>query len=323
MPRGREGPQRCRPPSCKLTLFAMSVVSQICRGQTAAVITLPFIMDSFCSRLRWHLQSSCRSLAPTTRHCTKPALMNAEPPNLRHRTVAFAMLQRSIPNFEHAEHAPLRPENQMLISSAGPAPVRNCSPALSHLHGANLHRSMGHGKGSCRGGVDGSWPRGSLMLGVPCEASSPVLAWASRSFRFSPRPSHLVEPFPHLRKHAREGSWICWSASPRFTSQTPTPRPSSASLGPPPASIPTAHPWPRSTGNRQMLRKGKIPGTSTQSTRIIGHVRAGPRFFWRRRWMDSHCLRLFQYIPLCPLFFTFQTRRSVSARDHFQAHVCT
>lgn len=116
---------------------------------------------------------------------------------------------------------------------------------------------------------------------------SPALAWASRSFRFSPRPSHLVEPFPFLRKHAREGSWICWSASPRFASQTPTPRPSSASLGPPPASIPTAHPWPRSTGNRQMLRKGKIPGKSTQSTRIIGHVRAGPRFFWRRRWMDS------------------------------------
>lgn len=91
--------------------------------------------------------------------------LNAEPRNLRHRTVAFAMLQCSIPNFEHAEHAPLHPDNQMLIiSSAGPAPVRTCSPAAaSPLHDANLHRPH-HGKGSCRS-VDGSWPRGSIMPG--------------------------------------------------------------------------------------------------------------------------------------------------------------
>lgn len=85
------------------------------------------------------------------------------------------MLQCSTPNSEHVEHAPLHPDNQMLIiSSAGPAPVRtvdgNCSPAVSHLHGANLSEdqrcSMApwlHDKGSCRS-VDGSWLRGSLML---------------------------------------------------------------------------------------------------------------------------------------------------------------
>lgn len=236
------------------------------------------------------------------------------------------MLQCSTPNSEHVEHAPLHPDNQMLIiSSAGPAPVRtvdgNCSPAASHLHGANLSEdqrcSMApwlHGS-TTKGAAAALMGRGSVdpsCWRVPREAAP---AGASRSSRFSPRcrTGHPISSSPsHFFGNTRgrdPGSAAALRRGSRLR------HPHQDPLSPPLASITTAHPWPRSTGNRQMLRKGKIPGKSTQSTRSIGQVRAGPRILGGAAgWIPQALLprsplpSIYPSLPASPLFLTFQLR---------------
>lgn len=67
MPRGGDAARHLsvvRPPSCKLTLFARTVSNPSRTNRRR-----------YYAALRYGLDGTCRSLAPTTRHCTKPALM--------------------------------------------------------------------------------------------------------------------------------------------------------------------------------------------------------------------------------------------------------